>query len=52
MIDYAEVFRALPGYDGWIIVEAEQDPEKANPLEYAIKGVKHLNNALHTAGLL
>lgn len=51
MIDYVEVFRALPDYDGWIIVEAEQDPEKANPLEYAIKGVKHLDMALRMAGL-
>jgi inosose dehydratase len=25
------------GYSGWMVVEAEQDPAKANPLEYAIK---------------
>jgi inosose dehydratase len=24
-------------YEGWMVVEAEQDPAKANPLEYAIK---------------
>lgn len=24
-------------YEGWIVVEAEQDPAKADPLEYAIK---------------
>lgn len=24
-------------YTGWMLVEAEQDPQKANPLEYAIK---------------
>jgi len=23
-------------YKGWAIVEAEQDPAKANPLEYAL----------------
>lgn len=30
------------GYGGWVVVEAEQDPEMANPLEYAIKGFKYL----------
>ena len=25
------------GYEGWLLVEAEQDPAKANPLEYAMK---------------
>ena len=24
-------------YQGWFVVEAEQDPDKANPLEYAKK---------------
>lgn len=28
---------AQSGYEGWLLVEAEQDPAKANPLEYAIK---------------
>ena len=23
------------GYHGWFVVEAEQDPDKANPLKYA-----------------
>lgn len=38
-IDFAPVFDELDksGYEGWMIVEAEQDPAKANPLEYAIK---------------
>jgi len=38
-IDFAPVFKALEaaGYEGWFVVEAEQDPAKANPLEYAIK---------------
>ena len=30
------------GYDGWVVVEAEQDPALANPLEYAIKGLEYL----------
>jgi inosose dehydratase len=38
-IDFAPVFQALKKakYSGWWVVEAEQDPAKANPLEYAIK---------------
>jgi myo-inosose-2 dehydratase len=51
MVDYASVFRELPGYSGWVVVEAEQDPEKANPLEYAKRGVAHLRAALAEAGL-
>ena len=30
------------GYQGWVVVEAEQDPAKANPLEYAMKARKSL----------
>jgi inosose dehydratase len=29
---------AKSSYDGWLVVEAEQDPAKAPPLEYAKKG--------------
>ncbi|MDE5756662.1 MAG: myo-inosose-2 dehydratase, partial [Clostridia bacterium] len=38
-IDFAPIFDILDkaNYQGWMIVEAEQDPAKANPLEYAIK---------------
>ena len=50
-VDYVSVFRALAGYSGWVIVEAEQDPKKANPLIYAKKGVAHLKHALAEAGL-
>jgi inosose dehydratase len=31
-------------YEGWVVVEAEQDPAKANPLEYALKGRKYLRD--------
>lgn len=38
-IDFAPIFQTLEEaqYEGWIVVEAEQDPAKANPLEYAMK---------------
>ncbi|MBC8259702.1 MAG: myo-inosose-2 dehydratase [SAR324 cluster bacterium] len=39
VIDFDPIFEALvtAKYQGWFVVEAEQDPEKANPLEYAKK---------------
>ena len=38
-VDFAPIFKILEeaGYEGWVVVEAEQDPAKANPLEYAKK---------------
>ena len=50
-VDYVEVFKALKGYAGWVVLEAEQDPHKANPLAYAKRGVAHLKAALKEAGL-
>lgn len=43
-IDFAPIFDILSenGYEGWLLVEAEQDPAKANPLEYAIKARKYI----------
>ncbi len=37
-LDFTPVFETLKnaGYTGWWVVEAEQDPAKANPLEYAL----------------
>jgi myo-inosose-2 dehydratase len=51
LIDYAAVFKELPGYSGWVVLEAEQDPEKAPALTYAKKGVAHIRAALKEAGL-
>ena len=47
-IDYMPLFDILKknSYSGWLVVEAEQDPKKANPLEYAKKGYKYLNDTL------
>lgn len=43
-LDFEPVFRLLEesGYEGWMVVEAEQDPAKANPLEYAQKGRRYI----------
>lgn len=38
-ISFDHIFKVLAenDYTGWMVVEAEQDPAKANPLEYAVK---------------
>lgn len=43
-VDYAAVLPpvAAAGYDGWLVVEAEQDPAKAHPLTYARMGHDNL----------
>lgn len=52
MVDFASVFQYLPGYSGWVVVEAEQDPAKANPLTYAKLGHDNLVRTLRQTGLL
>jgi inosose dehydratase len=51
MVDYHAVFAALQGYSGWVVVEAEQDPEKANPRDYAMMGYQNLKRFLREARL-
>ncbi|MFA6156235.1 myo-inosose-2 dehydratase [Mesorhizobium sp.] len=41
---------ASRGYEGWIVVEAEQDPAKAHPLTYATKGYASLLATAREAG--
>ena len=50
-VDYPGVFRALSGYSGWVVIEAEQDPEKANPKQYVTLGYANLVRFLDAAGL-
>lgn len=43
-INYDPIFKVFEdaGYEGYMVVEAEQDPAKANPLEYAIRARKFI----------
>jgi inosose dehydratase/3D-(3,5/4)-trihydroxycyclohexane-1,2-dione acylhydrolase (decyclizing) len=51
-VNFPAVLAMLPGYDGWMVVEAEQDPKQANPLDYARMGHKNLAAYARSAGLL
>jgi len=44
-VNYDDVFAALKArdYEGWLLVEAEQDPAKANPLEFAKTAYKNIS---------
>lgn len=48
MVDWDGVFGTIKQseYEGWIVVEAEQDPKRADPLEYAIKARKFIRQKL------
>ena len=43
-VDFDSIFKILEEnhYEGYMVVEAEQDPAKANPLEYAIRARKYI----------
>lgn len=43
-VDFEPVFNTLAqtGYKGYLVVETEQDPAVANPLEYAIRARKYI----------
>lgn len=43
-IDFAPIFKIIndSDFEGWMVVEAEQDPAKANPLEYALIARKYI----------
>ncbi len=47
-VDYRALLEVLrgAGYTGWLVVEAEQDPQKAHPLTYARMGFAHLSRLL------
>ncbi|MCY9111261.1 myo-inosose-2 dehydratase [Bacillus atrophaeus] len=47
-INFVEVYQTLlkHDYSGWIVIEAEQDPAVANPLEYALLARKYIDRQL------
>lgn len=51
-LDFNTIVQRLAdaGYEGWFVVEAEQDPVKAPPFEYAQIGHRALTAALAAAG--
>lgn len=44
-VNFEPIFKIIEdsGYEGYVVVEAEQDPSKANPLEYALKARKYIS---------
>jgi inosose dehydratase len=53
-IDFAPLLKILAaaGYDGWIVIEAEQDPTVRNPLLYQTLGLATLKRLAKDAGLV
>ena len=43
---------AAGGYDGWLVIEAEQDPAQRNPFEYQKMGLEALRVMARGAGLV
>ncbi len=53
-LDFVAVMRALADirYDGWIVIEAEQDPKLADPRVYSRLGLATLRRTAAAAGLI
>ena len=51
-IDFNPLIKILyeAQYNKWLVVEAEQDPKKANPLEYAKIGYKYITEIIYQNG--
>lgn len=52
-VDFVPVLKvaAEHGYGGWLVIEAEQDPDVRNPFEYQSLGLKSLKDFARQAGL-
>lgn len=52
-VDFVPVLKiaAEHGYSGWLVIEAEQDPDVRNPFEYQSLGLKSLKAFAAEAGL-
>lgn len=47
-IDFGPIFKELSarGYEGWILIEAEQDPAVADPVKYAQLSMNYINSLI------
>lgn len=52
-LEFTAVLKVLAerGYEGWLVIEAEQDPLKADPVKYQSMGLKTLREAARSARL-
>lgn len=52
-VDFPSVLKvaAEHGYQGWLVIEAEQDPDVRNPFDYQSLGLKSLKAMARAAGL-
>jgi inosose dehydratase len=52
MVNFGALLKVLHSrnYAGWLVVEAEQDPQKAHPLTYATLGFRNLSQMADEAG--
>jgi inosose dehydratase len=53
-VDFEPLLQILKnaGYEGWIVIEAEQDPDVRNPFQYQSLGLKTLKAAAAKVGLV
>jgi len=53
-VDFVPVLRAAAGhgYDGWLVIEAEQDPAVCDPARFQSLGLKALREMAQSAGLM
>ncbi|WP_235823675.1 hypothetical protein [Actibacterium lipolyticum] len=53
-VDFAPLLQILAdnSYDGWIVIEAEQDPDLRNPLLYQTLGLHTLKRIAREVGLI
>ncbi|MFN0116658.1 MAG: myo-inosose-2 dehydratase [Paracoccaceae bacterium] len=51
-LDFGAIVKRLAdhGYEGWFVVEAEQDPKRAPPLEWSTNGNRELKRIMAGAG--
>ncbi len=47
-IDFLPIIRTLrsAGYSGWLVIEAEQDPDKADPYQYSLQASRYIRELL------